>query len=94
DKFKVFNLQTKKAKTVKPPLLSGVLINAECKLIEDGVFNRYNAAVLQITKAWHRPDMTDQRLMHHNGNGIFTLAGEKVDMKELMTLWHGHVENR
>ncbi|MDR2047470.1 MAG: hypothetical protein LBP79_06230, partial [Clostridiales bacterium] len=39
----------------------------------------YNAAVLQITKAWHNPDLKDQRLMHHNGNGIFTLDGERID---------------
>jgi flavin reductase (DIM6/NTAB) family NADH-FMN oxidoreductase RutF len=46
DKFKEFDLKTVIAATVKPPLLSEVLINVECTLIEDGAFDKYNAAVL------------------------------------------------
>ena len=94
DKFQMFGLTTLPAKTVKPPLLSAALINAECALIDDDITERYNILILQIQKAWRNEQITDKRLFHHNGNGIFTIDGEKKDLGNLMTMWAEHVANR
>jgi len=94
DKFQEFGLTALPAKTVKPPLLGEALINAECTVIEDDITDRYNAVILRIQKAWRNDDITDTRLFHHNGNGIFTIDGEKKDLGGLMTLWAEHVANR
>ena len=94
DKFKDFGLTALPAKTVKPPLLKEAYINAECMLIDDDITDRYNAIILRIQKAWRNDGITDKRLFHHNGNGIFTIDGEQKDLGGLMTLWSGHVANR
>lgn len=94
DKFKVLGLTAKSAKTVKPPLMGEAFINAECVLIDDDITERYNAVVLRIQKAWLNSSITDRRLFHHNGNGIFTIDGGKKDLGPLMTAWPEHVANR
>ena len=94
DKFQKFGLTALFAQTVKPPLLGEAFINAECVLIEDDITDRYNAIILSIKKAWRNENITDKRFFHHNGNGIFTIDGEKRDLADLMTLWSEHVGNR
>ena len=94
DKFQKFGLTALSAKTVKPPLLGEALINAECVLIEDDITDRYNLLILRIKKAWRNEGIVDKRLFHHNGNGIFTIDGEKRDLADLMILWPEHVANR
>ncbi|MCL2141265.1 MAG: flavin reductase family protein [Methanimicrococcus sp.] len=94
DKFQEFGLTALPSKTVKPPLLSEAFINAECTFIDDDITKRYNILILNIQKAWRNEEMTDKRLFHHNGNGIFTIDGEKKDLGDLMILWSGHVANR
>ena len=94
NKFQEFGLTALSATTVKPPLLSEAFINAECILIEDDITDRYNAIILRIKKAWRNENITDKRLFHHNGNGIFTIDGEKRDLADLMTLWSEHIANR
>ena len=94
DKFKKFRLTAIPAETVRPPLLGEAFINAECVLVEDDITDRYNILILDIRKAWRNDDIADKRLFRHNGNGIFTIDGEKRDLGDLMTMWPGHVANR
>jgi flavin reductase (DIM6/NTAB) family NADH-FMN oxidoreductase RutF len=94
DKFKTFGLNALPSGSVKPPLLSEALINVECVLVEDDITERYNAVILKIQNAWLNDKIADRRLFHHNGNGIFTIDGEKKDLGELMTMWPEHVANR
>ena len=94
DKFKKFGLTAVPAVSVKPPLLGEALINTECAFVDDDITKRYNAVVLRIKKAWLNTAITDRRLFHHNGNGIFTIDGEKKDLGGLMTMWPEHVANR
>ena len=94
DKFQKFGLTALPAKTVKPPILGEAFINAECVLIDDDVADRYNVVILSIKKAWLNEAITDKRLFHHNGNGIFTIDGGQKDLADLMSLWPEHTANR
>jgi flavin reductase (DIM6/NTAB) family NADH-FMN oxidoreductase RutF len=92
DKFKVFGLTALPSKTVKPPLLGDAYVNCECGYA--GALGGGCAAVLKIKKAWRNENITDDRLFHHHGNGIFSIDGEARDLKDLMTRWPEHVANR
>jgi flavin reductase (DIM6/NTAB) family NADH-FMN oxidoreductase RutF len=94
DKFETFHLTKVKAKTVKVPLLKEALINIECKFHDTSLLKKYHTIILKAKKAWYNSSVSDKRFMHHNGNGIFTLDGDQVDLKELMIRWPEHVANR
>jgi flavin reductase (DIM6/NTAB) family NADH-FMN oxidoreductase RutF len=92
DKFKRFGLTALPSSGVKAPLIGEAYINCECEYA--GELNEGYAVILNITKAWKNETITDDRLFHHHGNGIFSIDGEKRDMKDFMTMWADHVANR
>jgi flavin reductase (DIM6/NTAB) family NADH-FMN oxidoreductase RutF len=94
DKFSEFNLTKSSAETVNPPLLKEARVNIECAVVDFSLLNKYRMFVLKAKKAWYNPSISDKRFIHHNGNGIFTIDGDQIDIKHLMTNWPEHVANR
>lgn len=91
DKFATFGLTPLPAKIVAPPLVAECLANLECRIADESLADEYNLHILQVVKAWTDPDRKERRMIHHNGDGTFTLDGERVDLKHRMTRWPGYV---
>jgi flavin reductase (DIM6/NTAB) family NADH-FMN oxidoreductase RutF len=87
DKFATFNLTAAKSQRVKPPLIAEALYNVECAVIDVSLADRYGMFVLEGLKAWENEKIADRRTFHAHGNGIFTLDGEEINLKNLMTKW-------
>lgn len=77
DKFKKFALLTEPASKVKAPLLTGCYASFECKVIDMSMAAKYNIFILQVLKAWIRPQKKP-RMIHHCGNGVFVVDGKVI----------------
>ncbi|NJJ38234.1 flavin reductase family protein [Paenibacillus apii] len=92
DKFKSFGLTSVTAEKVKAPLVAECLVNLECRIADDGLIDKYNLIILEVVKAWINPDREECRLIHHNGNGTFTVDGETMDLRDKMVRWSSYVQ--
>lgn len=43
--------------------------------------------ILEVERIWIDRDKREKRLIHHAGDGIFTVDGATVDMREHMVKW-------
>ncbi|MBT9504961.1 flavin reductase family protein [Rhodoferax sp.] len=84
DKFKAFGLTTAPAAMVEAPLIVECYANLECRVIDTRLVNRYNFFVLEVLKAWIDPTRKDPRTLHHEGRGIFMIAGERIKLPSKM----------
>lgn len=84
DKFKTFNLTAGKASTVQAPLIDECYANLECKVVDMTMVNKYNFFVLEVLKAWINPQIKDPKTIHHCGNGVFMIAGDKIKLPSKM----------
>ena len=91
DKFKTFGLTPLPADLVAPPLVAQCLANLECRVSDTSLAEEYNFFILEVVKAWTDPDREERRMIHHNGDGTFTLDGERLDLKHRMTRWPGYI---
>jgi len=80
DKFKKFNLTPEKASLVKAPLIGECFANLECKVIDMKMAKKYNIFILEVVKAWITTSKKRQRMLHHCGNGLFTIDGKTVKL--------------
>lgn len=80
DKFKKFHLAQEAASQVKAPLLTECYANLECKIIDMSLAEKYNIFILQVVKAWIRPTKKRPRMIHHCGEGVFVVDGEKFKL--------------
>lgn len=78
NKFEKFHLLTEGAEYVQAPLLRGCYASLECRVIDTKMANKYNIFILEVLKAWIRPTKEKPRMIHHCGNGVFTVDGDVV----------------
>lgn len=92
DKFKTFGLTPVSAERVKAPLVAECLVNLECRIADDDLIDKYNLIILEVVKAWIDSEREERRLIHHNGNGTFTIDGEPLDLRDKMVRWSSYTQ--
>jgi flavin reductase (DIM6/NTAB) family NADH-FMN oxidoreductase RutF len=80
DKFKAFGLTPVAAACVKVPLIAECYASLECKVIDRKMVTRYNFFVLEVVKAWIDPRQKHPRTIHHQGEGVFMVAGRTIKL--------------
>jgi len=80
DKFKAFGLTPVAAACDKAPLIAECYANLECKVIDRRLVTQYNFFVLEVVKAWIDPRLKHPRTMHHQGEGVFMVAGRTINL--------------
>ena len=84
DKFKKFKLTAMPASQVAAPLIAECYANLECKVVDTRMVNKYNFFVLEVLKAWIDPARKNSRTLHHQGKGIFMVAGDTIKLPSKM----------
>lgn len=84
DKFKKFKLTPLPASLVSAPLIAECFANLECKVVDSRMVNKYNFFVLEVVKAWIDPAQKDPRTLHHQGKGVFIVAGDTIKLPSKM----------
>lgn len=84
DKFARTGLTPLPAALVGAPLIAQCLASCECRVVDTRLVNRYNLFVLEVVKAWARPDREQSRTLHHRGYGRFTIDGETITLPSAM----------
>lgn len=80
DKFKKFKLTPLPALQISPPLIAECYANLECRVVDTRMVNKYNFFVLEVVKAWIAPAMKNPRTLHHQGKGVFMVAGDTIKL--------------
>lgn len=78
DKFKAFGLTPMSGAIVQAPLIVECHAHLECKVIDRTLVDRYNFFVVEVVKAWVDPRQKHPRTMHHQGEGVFMIAGRTI----------------
>ena len=89
DKFDHFGLTPTPARTVDAPLVRECWVNLECRVVDDGWARRYNLWVLEVQRIWIDTTREEMRLIHHQGDGRFSVDAKTLDLGEHMTKWRG-----
>ena len=84
DKFEKFKLTPLPAAQVAPPLIAECYANLECRVADTRMVNKYNFFVLEVVKAWIDPSMKNPRTLHHQGKGVFMVAGDTIKLLSRM----------
>ncbi|HET6438831.1 MAG TPA: flavin reductase family protein [Anaeromyxobacter sp.] len=84
DKFRRFGLTPVAAEQVRAPLIDECYANLECKVVDGRMVNKYNLFVLEVVKAWIDPAQKQPQTLHHQGRGVFMVAGERVKLPSRM----------
>ncbi|MFK4269973.1 flavin reductase family protein [Streptomyces milbemycinicus] len=87
DKFHEFGLTPLAAQEVQAPLIAECFANIECRVADAALVGRYDLFILEAVRAWTDPSQPHPRMLHHRGDGTFTLDGETIDLKDRMTKW-------
>ncbi|HIE1389155.1 TPA: flavin reductase family protein [Pseudomonas aeruginosa] len=87
DKFAHFGLTAAPAQTVDAPLVRECWANLECRVADDGWARRYNLWVLEVQRIWIDTAREETRLIHHQGDGRFSVDGDTLDLGGRMTKW-------
>lgn len=87
DKFQRYGLRTQPAKDVSAPLLRDCLANIECRVVDTRLSGPYNLFILEATRIWINESRKERRMMHHRGDGTFTVDGGTLDLKDRMVKW-------
>jgi flavin reductase (DIM6/NTAB) family NADH-FMN oxidoreductase RutF len=84
DKFKKFSLTPMAASYVQAPLIDECYANLECKIADTRMVAKYNFFILEVLKAWIDPMQKHSRTIHHQGRGVFMVAGETIRLPSKM----------
>lgn len=84
DKFKKFKLTAMPASQVDAPLVAECFANLECKVVDTRMVNKYNFFVLEVVQAWVDPAQKKPRTLHHQGKGVFMVAGDTIKLPSKM----------
>ena len=85
DKFKAFGLTPVAAACVKAPLIAECYASLECKVVDGKLAAKYNFFVLEVVKAWIDPARKHPRTIHHQGEGVFMVAGRTIHLPSPIT---------
>jgi flavin reductase (DIM6/NTAB) family NADH-FMN oxidoreductase RutF len=84
DKFKKFKLTAQPASQVTAPLIAECFANLECRVVDTRMVNKYNFFVLEVLQAWLDPAQKKPRTLHHQGKGVFMVAGDTIKLPSKM----------
>ena len=84
DKFGKFKLTPMPAAVVAAPLIDECFANLECRVVDTRMVNKYNFFVLEVVRAWIDPARKNSRTLHHQGNGVFMVAGDTLKLPSKM----------
>lgn len=84
DKFRTFGLTAVAASQVKAPLIAECYANLECRVVDARMAAKYNFFVLEVIKAWIDPTQKRPRTIHHQGKGVFMVAGKTIRLRSRM----------
>jgi flavin reductase (DIM6/NTAB) family NADH-FMN oxidoreductase RutF len=84
DKFAAFHLTPVAASRVRAPLIAECYANLECKVIDTRAVPRYGLFILEVLKAWIDPAAKRPLTIHHQGHGVFMIAGETIKLRSAM----------
>ncbi|GGT38110.1 flavin reductase family protein [Streptomyces chromofuscus] len=87
DKFQRFDLTAVAGEVVRAPLIAECFANIECRVADTSLVGPYHLFLLEAVRAWTDPSQPSPRLLHHRGDGTFTVDGPVVDLQERMTKW-------
>lgn len=87
DKFERFGLTAAAASDVSAPLIKECLANIECRVADTALVDEYNLFILQARRIWVDQDRQERRVIHHHGDGQFTVDGEILDLRNRMVKW-------
>ncbi len=85
DKFKTFGFTPVVAACVKAPLIAECYAHLECKVVDRKRVAKYNFFVLEVVKAWIDPSRKHPRTIHHQGEGVFMVAGRTIHLPSKKT---------
>jgi flavin reductase (DIM6/NTAB) family NADH-FMN oxidoreductase RutF len=81
DKFKAFGLTPLAAARVGAPLIGECYANLECRVADTRLVGAYNFFVLEVVKAWIWRSKQRPRTIHHQGRGVFMVAGRVIRLR-------------
>lgn len=84
DKFAAFGLTPAPAARVAAPLIAECYVNLECRVSDARLAAKYNFFVLEVLKGWIDPSRRRPRTIHHQGRGIFMVAGRTMRLPSKM----------
>lgn len=84
DKFSKFKLTAQPASQVSAPLIAECYANLECMVVDTRMVNKYAFFVLEVVQAWIDPTQKKPRTLHHQGRGVFMVAGETIKLPSKM----------
>lgn len=90
DKFETFGLTALPASRVAAPLVAECLANLECEVADTALVEKYDLFVLRVVAISVNDARKERRVLHHNGDGVFTLDGRTLDLRERMVLWKAY----
>jgi flavin reductase (DIM6/NTAB) family NADH-FMN oxidoreductase RutF len=85
DKFRAFGLTPMAATCVKAPLIAECYASLECRVVDRKLVTKYNFFVLEVFKAWIDPSRKRPRTIHHQGEGVFMVAGRTIHLPSPIT---------
>jgi flavin reductase (DIM6/NTAB) family NADH-FMN oxidoreductase RutF len=85
DKFKALSLTPVAAACVKAPLIAECHASLECKVVDGKLVAKYNFFILEVVKAWIDPARKHPRTIHHQGEGVFMVAGRTIHLPSPIT---------
>jgi flavin reductase (DIM6/NTAB) family NADH-FMN oxidoreductase RutF len=80
DKFKTFGLTPAAATLVQAPLIVECYASLECKVVDRKLVAQYNFFILEVVKAWIDLRQKRPRTIHHQGEGVFMVAGRTIKL--------------
>jgi flavin reductase (DIM6/NTAB) family NADH-FMN oxidoreductase RutF len=80
DKFRKFGLTPAPASQIDAPLVAECYANLECKVVDARLAGKYNFFILEVLKAWIDPARKRPRTIHHQGKGVFMVAGRTIKL--------------
>ena len=84
DKFAAFGLTPLSAACVGAPLIDECYANLECRVVDTRMVPRYSLFVLEVVKAWVDKAVSEPRMLHHMGRGVFRVDGETLKLPSRM----------
>lgn len=84
DKFSKFGLTKRPGKLVEAPLIDECYASLECKVVDSRLANKYGFFVLEVVQAWVDTSVKNPQTLHHRGNGVFMVAGERIKLPSRM----------
>jgi flavin reductase (DIM6/NTAB) family NADH-FMN oxidoreductase RutF len=81
DKFAAFKLTPVAASRVQAPLIAECYASLECKVVDTRAVPKYCLFVLEVLQAWIDPAIKHPRTIHHQGKGVFMVAGDSIRLR-------------